>query len=152
MVDSVISEAVKLCLDNWTALKLSIDMGWGEEDDKSNLIHSLTDYILQFEVDLSDVTNFLEEAMESKFSVILEDNSAEDIANILLKVYQEHMKGQNVEINKLRRLQSADIETCTKVKPPPNLVEAVQDLRVEPPVLVDEDGFEMVVSKKKKNK
>jgi hypothetical protein len=152
MVDSVISEAVNLCLENWTALKLAVDMGWGEEEDKSNLIQSLTDYILQFEVNSSDVSNFLEDAMESKFSVVLEDNSAEDIANILLKVYQEHMKGQNEEISKLRRLQSADTETCTKVKPPPDLVQAVQDLQVDPPVLVDEDGFELVVSKKKKNK
>ena len=162
MVDSVISEAINLCLENWTALKLAVDMGWGEEEDKEKFKNELKDYILQFEVVQDDIRNFIEDVMESKFSVILEDDSADDISRILLNVYQEHMRGLSQEISKLRSLQSADTENSVKSRPPTNLVQQIQDLQVEAPALVplepveplvDEDGFETVVSKKhKKNK
>lgn len=155
MVDSVISEAINLCLENWTALKLAVDMGWGEEEDKEKFKAELRDYILQFEVVQEDIRNFIEDIMESKFSVILEDDSADDISRILLNVYQEHIRGLSQEITKLRNLQSADTENSVKSRPPANLVQQIQDLQVEAPALVplvDEDGFETVVSKKQKKK
>lgn len=144
MVDSVIQEAVQLCLDNWTALNLALDMGWGEPDQKSLFIQELSNYILHYEVEPEDIQNLLEDTMEQKFSVILEDDSAKDISLILFKVLQEHFDGRDQEISRLRKLKVVDTELCQKTG------NKDKDMDVDPPSLVDEDGFEMVVSKKQK--
>lgn len=147
MVDSVIHEAVQLCFDNWTALNLALDMGWGESDQKVSFIQEVSNYILHFQVEQEDITILLEDVMEEKFSVILEDESAKDISRILLKVFQEHLAGQDQEISRLRKLKVVDTELCQKIESR-NKVE--QDMEIEPPKLVDEDGFETVVSKKQR--
>lgn len=147
MVDSVIQEAVQLCLDNWTALNLALDMGWGEPSQKSSFTQELTNYILHYEVEPEDIQNLLEDTMEQTFSVILEDDSAKDISMILFKVLQEHFNGQDQEINRLRKLKVVDTELCQKLE---IKEKNVQNMDVDPPCLVDEDGFEVVVSKKQR--
>ncbi|OMJ80921.1 hypothetical protein SteCoe_18731 [Stentor coeruleus] len=153
MVESYLSEAVKLCLDNWTALKLALDMGWGESESKSAFQTALVNYIVSFEVNEQDVASFLEEHMEDHFQVLIEDNSSEEIARILIKVYEEAYKGETVELQKLRKLQGSDIDQCRKEVKVENLEHAMESLEVATPELVpivDEDGFETVVSKKNK--
>jgi Glu-tRNA(Gln) amidotransferase subunit E-like FAD-binding protein len=153
MVESNLSEAVKLCLDNWTALKLALDMGWGETESKSNFQTSLINYIVSYEVNEQDVTSFLEEHMEDNFQVLLEDNSSQEIARILVKVYEESYKGETTELQKLRKLQGADTDQSRKEVKVENLEQAMGNLEVAAPDLVpivDEDGFETVVSKRNK--
>ncbi|OMJ66414.1 hypothetical protein SteCoe_36741 [Stentor coeruleus] len=153
MVESNLSEAVKLCLDNWTALKLALDMGWGESESKSAFQNALINYIISFEVNEQDVASFLEEHMEDNFQVLLEDNSAEEIARILVKVYEESYKGQAFELEKLRKLQGSDTNQSRKEVKIGNLEQAMESLEVAVPELIqiiDEDGFETVVSKKNK--
>ena len=154
-MESNLSEAVKICLDNWTAMKLAIDMGWGEDYHKINLQNELTNYIMSFDVTRDDISDYLDDIMEQRFSVILDDESSRDIAVILLKVFEESAQGRQDELSKLRNLHSADTELCRKVKPQPDLVQGMEGLNIEPPQLVplvDEDGFETVTGKKNKRK
>ena len=156
MVESWLPEAVKLCLENWTAMKLAIDMGWGDPIHKENLEKDLTNYILSYDVTKEDIAQFLDDNMEDRFSVILDDGSSNEIAAILLKVFEESSNGVQDELNKLRSIMSIDTSLCKKVKNQPDIVTSMQNLDLEPPQLVsniDDDGFETVVSKKnKKNK
>ena len=100
--------------------------------------------------------SFLDDNMEDRFSVILDDGSSNEIAAILLKVFEESSNGVQDELNKLRSIMSIDTSLCKKVKNQPDIVTSMQNLDLEPPQLVsniDDDGFETVVSKKnKKNK
>lgn len=151
MAESDLAEAVKLCLDSWTAMKLAVDMGWGEEGHKQTLSSDLLNYIMSYEVTIEDISTFLDETMEDRFSVILDDGSTREIAGILLKVFEESLRGCQEELNKLRALGTIDTELSKKVKPV-DIVASMQNLDIEPPQLVDEDGFETVVSKKHKKK
>ena len=72
MVESDISVAVKLCLDNWTALKLALDMGWGEEQNRMNAETEIINYIIGYQVSVEDVAQLLDYIMEEKFSTLLE--------------------------------------------------------------------------------
>jgi Pre-rRNA-processing protein TSR2 len=152
MVESDLSEAIKLCLDNWTAMKLAIDMGWGEESHKIALEEEIKNYIFGYQVTVDDIAAFLDEVMEQRFSVILDDGSSNEIAFILNTVYEESLKGSQEQLNKLRQLHTFDIDLSKKFKQQ-EIIPSIENLSIDPPnlvPLVDEEGFETVVSKKNK--
>lgn len=144
-----LEEAVELCLRNWAGLTLALNhlnrpFPWAL---KQELVSMITNY----SVDQRDVYEFLEEYMDVQFSVDLEDDSTQDIAGMLIAVYEESRNNRTDTLEQLRRLartprQDPAIQTVTAGL-------AQLGLQTEPPVLVqDQDGFEEVKAKKKRNR
>lgn len=145
-----LEEAVELCLRNWTGLALALNclnkpFPWAL---KQELVSMITNY----SVDHRDVCEFLEEYMDTQLSVDLEDDSAQDIAGMLIAVYEESRNNRTNTLEKLRILHRAPgqepaIQTVTTGL-------AQLGLETEPPLLVpdeDQDGFEVVKSRKNRN-
>ncbi|CAG9312061.1 unnamed protein product [Blepharisma stoltei] len=153
MAESQVAEAIRLCFDNWTAMNLALDHGWGDPSNKEAFMAQLTDTIVHYQVEEEDIEDLLDEFMEEKFSVILEDDSARELARIFLAVYNQSRSGDSIELDRLRRLKKSSVEECKKINEVEEVTHMMQNAEIEPPELVptvDEDGFELVQSRRKK--
>jgi len=154
--DEVISEAVSLCLDNWTALKLALSNDWGLISAKEDLKKRLIEDILNTEVDDQYLKELLEFYLEEHFNIQVQDQSAQEISLILLKVYEESCRNVSTELIRLRSLKGSQASASHKLREEvPTLVEDMQELSLESPPApsepeVDEEGFTLVQSKKKR--
>lgn len=154
--DEVISEAVSLCLDNWTALNLALSNDWGPISAKEDLKKRLIEDILNTEVDEQYLKELLEFYLEEHFNIQVQDQSALEISLILLKVYEESCRNESSELLRLRSLKGSQASASHKLhEEVPTLVEDMQELSLEstpPPAEpeVDEEGFTLVQSKKKR--
>lgn len=150
-MDNPVCEAVKICIDNWTAMNLALDHGWGQESDKTALITELADTIMNFQVEEEDLQEILDNYMEDKFNVVLEDDSSRELSKIFLKVFNEWRNGESKELERLKSLQKPRIQDCKKINELELVTHMMQDTCIDnPPELVDEDGFELVQSKRKR--
>ena len=154
--DEVISEAVSLCLDNWTALNLALSNDWGSMPAKEDLRKRLIEDILNTEVDEQYLKELLEFYLEEHFNTQIQDQSAQEISLILLKVYEESCRNVSSELTRLRSLKGSQASASHKLEEEvPTLVEDMQELSLESPPapaepVVDEEGFSLVQSKKKR--
>ena len=137
-----ITEGVRLCVESWSAFELAEDMGWGETSHKQLLLDELTDIVLHCHIDEEKLEDYLQEFMEVNYNVVLEDDSAKDVAKILVNLYEESKAGRTEQLAALRRIKQS------KAKPQEPTQESMD---IEPAVpIVDEEGIEVVQSKKKK--
>ena len=130
-------------------------MGWGEEQNRMNAETEIINYIIGYQVSVEDVAQLLDYIMEEKFSTLLEDGSSTEIASILMTVYEESLQGKQDQLNKLKTLSGCDTELSKKTKTQEGIISSLENLEINPPSLVpmvDDEGFETVVSKKHKKK
>ncbi|XP_044590534.1 uncharacterized protein LOC123269080 isoform X2 [Cotesia glomerata] len=91
------SNATQRLFSNWTALRMAVEHGHGSQDNASELITYITNFIYDNE-DLStdEVADELADYMSDEFNLSLEDDSEKQIASKLLELYQ--CCCQNIEL------------------------------------------------------
>jgi len=160
----------------WTALELAVHHEWGgsQSSQRANeLMQEILDMFLGPErIYKDDITLVLEDFMETQLNTVCEDNSIEEISELLVLMWRECGQGNfNLVINALsREFQSHEILTRSQgIDNTGDMMDSDEEEEVtagneavlqaiteedamdeEPPEpLVDEDGFESVRRKGK---
>ena len=89
------------CLRSWSALRAAVEGGWGghdsltkAEDLRNNILQHLNGQ--QFPprtLSLDDLEDNLAIYLEEEFSVMLEDNSERQVADVIWRMYEQCMQG-----------------------------------------------------------
>ncbi|KZC10953.1 PREDICTED: uncharacterized protein LOC107189045 [Dufourea novaeangliae] len=96
---------------NWTALKMAVEHGMGPKERAIDFCPYMTEVIFMNEnLNSSEIANELEDYMEEHFNTELQDNSAIQVAEELLRFFNYCVKSNEsiavTEIEKLPPLQS----------------------------------------------
>ena len=106
---------VTACLRSWSALRTAVESGWGggeresqakAEELRENIFRLLDGKISPSSCSEYDLADSLAIYMEEEFSVTLEDNSDQQVASILLKMYEGLFQGDGSLCHQI--LSSAD--------------------------------------------
>jgi pre-rRNA-processing protein TSR2 len=94
----------------WTALKLAVDMQWGghdSEDKRDWLIDVMVNYFDKNgkDTDVDDLETILNQVMTDEFNTLLEDDSAYQVSQDLIKMYNECIQGNYSTIDLLQSNQ-----------------------------------------------
>eukprot|EP00918_Siedleckia_nematoides_P088965 GHVU01195634.1.p1 GENE.GHVU01195634.1~~GHVU01195634.1.p1 ORF type:complete len:159 (-),score=39.94 GHVU01195634.1:1313-1789(-) len=92
-------EAALQAFKNWTALSLAVENGWGGRHSQKKREDFFEAVIDQFRtrgsgVKADDLAEDLEEQMAGRFSVNLEDDSQDEVAQLLVELYSDCMAGR----------------------------------------------------------
>lgn len=108
---------VTAALRSWSALRTAVQSGWGgvESNDKAEF---LREYILESldfklpkpKVDIDDLEDHLAIYMEEEFSIVLEDESERQMAQLIWQLYQSCGKG-NYDLSRQIVANSANAVT-----------------------------------------
>ncbi|XP_055550641.1 uncharacterized protein LOC129733096 [Wyeomyia smithii] len=107
-------EVVENILNRWTALRLAVEHGMGGALGVNTAIE-IIDYITCYctenkKVDSCDLRDILEEIMDQEFQTICEDESIDEISDILIKHLNLLKEGKTEHVNaELSRLGSCEI-------------------------------------------
>ncbi|CAD98409.1 hypothetical predicted protein, unknown function [Cryptosporidium parvum] len=63
-------------------------------------------------VNSNNLANFLMEAMETRFSTIVEDDSDLEVAELICEMYDQCSKGDYSLVEKIMNIQKAPLENC----------------------------------------
>jgi len=136
---------VTAALRSWSALRTAVQSGWGgvESNDKAEF---LREYILESldfklpkpKVDIDDLEDHLAIYMEEEFSIVLEDESERQVAQLIFQLYQSCGKG-NYDLSRKIVANSA------------NVVSSNANVNVQCENSDDESDDEMDVSKDDSN-
>ncbi|KAH9602166.1 hypothetical protein KSS87_000621 [Heliosperma pusillum] len=107
-------EGITLVLSRWSELQQAVACGWGGPHSRDKA-YRFGDSILRFfsrsnRKDMDDLEDLLEQWMES-FSLILEVDSIEEVARILMDMYEECLVNNYQSIQKLREAVVPPIAT-----------------------------------------
>lgn len=101
------SEALQLTLASWSSLKWALEYHSSDPNKPtmSDLHLSLLEYFSVYgssldELELADILS--QDIMLKEYALILEDDSDLQVAKVLVKVYQECVRGERTELMKLR--------------------------------------------------
>lgn len=95
-------QGVTACLRSWSALRVAVESGWGggeresqskAEDLRRNIFELLDGNKPPTSCSEYDLADSLAIYMEEEFSVTLEDNSEQQVAAVLLKMYEGLFQG-----------------------------------------------------------
>ncbi|CAB4385857.1 hypothetical protein RhiirA5_357061 [Rhizophagus irregularis] len=105
----------------WTALKLAVDMQWGghdSEDKRDWLIDVIVDYFNKNgkNTDVDDLETILNQVMTDEFNTLLEDDSAYQISQDLIKIYHECIQGNYSTVDLLQSKQKSVKQNSKKAK------------------------------------
>ncbi|GBB97889.1 hypothetical protein RclHR1_00310017 [Rhizophagus clarus] len=100
----------------WTALKLAVDMQWGghdSEDKRDWLIDVIVDYFDKNgkNADIDDLETILNQVMTDEFNTLLEDDSAYQISQDLIRIYNECIQGNYSTVDLLQSKQQSTKQT-----------------------------------------
>lgn len=93
---------VTACLRSWSALRTAVESGWGggdiqsqkkAEDLRQIIFDLLNGQTFPPKIDLMDLSDNLAIYMEEEFSVTVEDNSEQQVAEVLFRMYEGLSKG-----------------------------------------------------------
>ncbi|RHZ52939.1 hypothetical protein Glove_454g17 [Diversispora epigaea] len=105
-------QAVTFIFNSWTALKIAVEMQWGgiDSSDKCDwFMNMVIDHFLKSggkEPHVDDLESILDQIMADEFNTLLEDDSAYQVSQHLIKLYNECMQGNYSNVEKLRLKQS----------------------------------------------
>ncbi|XP_015516249.1 uncharacterized protein LOC107221683 [Neodiprion lecontei] len=126
-----ISERV---LSNWTALNLAVEHGMGSRDRAEDFPAYITEVLYMNEgLDTDDIAAEIEEYMDEAFQTELQDDSAADVAKVLLRFHKYCMDGDEAtavtEMAKLPPLQPWIMgrKPAKETLAQPKLLEGVRD-------------------------
>ncbi|KAG6466331.1 pre-rRNA-processing protein TSR2 homolog [Zingiber officinale] len=167
---SFLGEGISLMLSRWTALQMAVENGWGGQESRSKseeLVSTVLSWFSQSKGPLyiDDLENMLEENMEELFNTEVEDGSIEEVAEELMIMHEDFLKGNYESIEKLRRLgpiatsvgRSKKIVDYDSDDVSEMIVDEsnASDMVVEKPKseqVPDEDGWSTVTSRRNKGK
>ncbi|XP_072955334.1 uncharacterized protein [Typha angustifolia] len=104
---SFLGEGISLVLSRWTALQMAVENGWGGRDSRrkaDELADSILSLFVQSKAPLyiDDLENMIDESMVVSFNTEIEDGSVEEIAEELMIMHEDCLKGNYEPIQKLR--------------------------------------------------
>ena len=178
---SYLDLGITLALNNWPALTLAVQSNWGgsTSDDKRDWLCGAISEMLNDrpETDAEDLEDVLIQVMNDEFDVVVDDESAGNVATQIMDMKTQTMRGEFGAIQEMWETwqkksqqktaasdmfkkvdardedQETDAETDesdggdVEMDDAPALVRAPRE-KVEPEV--DEDGFTKVVGRKKR--
>ncbi|KAJ1959490.1 rRNA accumulation- protein [Dipsacomyces acuminosporus] len=103
-------EGVDHIFAKWTALELAVQNGWGgrnSQEKRDSMVDEVVNYFDELiskkkKPEPSDIEELLLDIMDEDFNIMLEDNSAIEVAKDLCKVFVECIKGNFATVDKLR--------------------------------------------------
>ena len=169
------ASSLKSALRQWTALELAVFHQWGG-DDSGELASKLVEEILYlFDTEESvykdDVSLLLEDYLETNFSTICEDESPDELGQLIVTLYKQSGEGnfdlvneiiarearrkgvvaQSVGVDQGDAVMESDEEEGSDAGADGDAEEQFKEaVREEIPKLIDEEGFELVSKKGKK--
>ena len=101
-------EGVSLILYSWTALRLAIEMEWGGIDSVNKrdwMIEVIVDYFDKQGKNIipEDIEDMLIQIMVDEFNVNLDDDSAYQIGQDIVRMYGECIHGNFTTVERLRK-------------------------------------------------
>ncbi|KAJ5899522.1 hypothetical protein N7495_004266 [Penicillium taxi] len=173
---SYLDLGITIALNNWPALTLAVQSNWGgpTSEDKRAWLGGAISEILgdRPETDAEDIEDILIQVMNDEFDVVVDDDSAANVAVDIMEMKQQTERGEFTNIqalwetwqskslqrsaaaNMFKQVEAQDEEQETDgedddvdmdMDEAPELVRAPRE---EPEV--DEDGFTKVVGKKRR--
>eukprot|EP00092_Neocalanus_flemingeri_P020571 GFUD01022286.1.p1 GENE.GFUD01022286.1~~GFUD01022286.1.p1 ORF type:complete len:170 (-),score=50.98 GFUD01022286.1:73-582(-) len=160
--------AIDAIFKNWSALQLAIahQSGGPQSKEKAEWLVGATEAWFYENKDLQDweVGDFLEDVVLTEFNLQIDDGSLVEIGRKICEYFEFCSKNNESDIRtKLLSLPRCDLAKCQVEEDDDNDMEETQDVTDESEVkidnleisekqepVVDEDGFQMVSSKKKK--
>jgi pre-rRNA-processing protein TSR2 len=107
---------VENVFNTWTALRLAVEHGMGGNRGKEialNLVAQVTDLFCKRDIEAEEIADFLIEFMDSQFQTICEDNSPDEVANVLWQFYQHCKSGNDHLVSlELSKLPKCDMWLC----------------------------------------
>ncbi|XP_073004758.1 uncharacterized protein [Typha latifolia] len=105
---SFLREGISLVLSRWTALQMAVENGWGGRDSRrkaDELADSIFSWFVQSKAPLyiDDLESMIDESMVVSFNTEIEDGSVEEVAEELMIMHEDCLKGSYEPIQKLRR-------------------------------------------------
>ncbi|XP_008813560.1 pre-rRNA-processing protein TSR2 isoform X1 [Phoenix dactylifera] len=106
---SLLREGISLVLSQWTALRMAIENEWGGRDShrkSEELVSTILYWFTQSKPPLyiDDLENILDENLVLSFNTEIEDGSVEEVAEHLMIMHEDCLKGNFEPIEKLRKL------------------------------------------------
>ncbi|CEP08931.1 hypothetical protein [Parasitella parasitica] len=100
-------EGTSYIFHNWTALKLAVEQDWGgvESGEKREwFIETIVDHFGKHgrKLDIEEVEDVLYQIMSDEFNATLEDDSPYLVAKHLVSLYEQCVKGDFKEVERLR--------------------------------------------------
>uniref|UniRef100_A0A0N7Z8Z5 Pre-rRNA-processing protein TSR2 homolog n=1 Tax=Rhodnius neglectus TaxID=72488 RepID=A0A0N7Z8Z5_9HEMI len=119
-------EIVGIILNNWTGLKMCIEHGMGGSNSSVAekvccLIKLVIEKLNCANVSWENISDLLEEFMDVEFNTLLEDGSADEVAQIVYELFYLFKEGNKNEINRKLNLINVKIplqEEYKMVQPP----------------------------------
>ncbi|KGO76165.1 Pre-rRNA-processing protein TSR2 [Penicillium italicum] len=173
---SYLDLAITLTINNWPALSLAVQSNWGgpnSSEKRDWLCGAISDMLADRpETDAADLEEVLVQVMSDEFDVAVDDESAADIADLIMELKAQTDRGEFGTIQQMlekfqkksqnrsaaaqfQKVETADEDQETDAESDdddvdmgdaPNLVRAPRE-RAEPEI--DDDGFTKVVGKKR---
>jgi len=173
---NLFGEGISLVLSRWTALQMAIENQWGGWDSLQKS-HDLASSILSWfsqskgPLYIDDLESILDESMALSFNTEIEDGSVEEVAEELMVMHEECLKGNYESIENLRKSvsgtnaasqskrvinddedESSDEEASKMMVDEP----VVPKMAVEKPKLkemhINEDGWSVVAPRRNRGK
>lgn len=157
-------DCISIVISRWTAIKLinDLDLG-GDRNATLEKINLLKESVFNFFIDYGtnadeyDLSDNLLEYLSEEFAVVLEDNSSMQVAKSLIEYYSLIIVHGRTDI--LHQLRSMPItndykcesDECHDESSIESLIQSMDiDVKVNNEPIVDEDGFTLVVKRKKR--
>lgn len=155
-----LSEAIRLCLNQWPAMQLVRSYHQDAEEQLSAFAQEIESYMQRFEVDTDYLCDFLSGYLDEHFSIDVDDGSLEVIARVLVTVQAEEERGSIEELTKLRSFSKVKLPEVAKIRTDQHADPPIESLTLsDPPALEeaeapepDADGFVTVTGKKPRRK
>ncbi|KAJ5727358.1 Pre-rRNA-processing protein TSR2 [Penicillium malachiteum] len=176
---SYLDLAITLALNNWPALTLAVQSNWGgptSADKRAWLCGAISEMLNErAETDAEDLEDVLVQVMNDEFDVVVDDESAGNVADLIMELKDQTVRGEFGAIQEMwhvwqqksaQRSAAADMFKQVESKDEDQETDESEDEgsdvemgdapaverapreRVEPEI--DDDGFTKVVSKKKR--
>eukprot|EP00922_Rhytidocystis_sp_ex-Travisia-forbesii_P069833 GHVS01104287.1.p1 GENE.GHVS01104287.1~~GHVS01104287.1.p1 ORF type:complete len:167 (+),score=27.69 GHVS01104287.1:179-679(+) len=124
------SKGVGKVFDNWTVLRLAVDYGWGGRESQQKK-KSLIDYVISLfreggiRVKVDKLSDLLFDRLLTNFSVEEQDDSAYEVAKLLVDMYNNCMKGDFSLCQQVESHGQAKVDEC---KGQDNVIAVVEGL------------------------
>jgi len=170
MVVKFFNVAIDAIFKNWTALQLAVNQSAGgpQSKEKAEWMKGVTEnwFYENSNLDKYEVEDFLEQIIINEFYVQIDDGSLYEVASKVCEFYDICTKNDEETIRKkLLTLPRCDLSKCrvkdgddaeVGLENPEENLESIENLEIEKKKKyepeIDEDGFEMVQSRRGKGK
>ncbi|WOK91758.1 pre-rRNA-processing protein [Canna indica] len=168
---SALGEGISLVFSRWTALQMAVENGWGGRDSRlkyEELASTIVSWFSQSKdlLYIDDLENMLDDSMQDVFNTEITDGSIEEVAEQLMIMYEDCLKGNYESIQKLRLTPTiSSVSRSKQVVLDESEDEEASEMMVDEPKptemsaqmpkvkqVPDEDGWSTVTSRKNRNR